>query len=746
MGLLDFFRRRPSPGPAAAAVVEARPAPPTPTAPTGVSGTTNYSGRLQVERNEKLRDQLAYGRAGTTEWGEWEEIRRTNPWVAAAIAFVLAPIEDADVEVKPGTIEESVTPELQQHADFVRWNLTEALEPEFQALRTRALDGMLTSGFSLFEFFFAQNAEGRWYVPTLEERLPSSLSAQPWKENPETGELDGVEQMAPGPGGQWRTTIIPTSQLLRFTWEQTGKNYAGFSAFRGVWYIAARIQPELLRLIGVTYQREGAGVPVAQADDPTTPLTPDQRAQFEELLANLVYHENASAILPPGWKMNWIFSGGMNKGHVLECWKQLGIVVLQQLGAQQLALGTGDTGSRSVGEVHDARAAAYVRKGARAITAVYSQLARRIVEVNFGPQKVYPKVVLTLKRPEMKAGELADAMAKGKQGGLLTITIDDENALRDRLGLRPIEEGEREAAIKEAREAATAIAGGEEPKEPGDGEEPTGKRPLKASAEWEAWRPLRASEKRTDWPRIDQYLASRREAFERAVKPVVVEMLVRAAPDITAAMADGDPAEVATLKLDTSRLEEAVGAFLDGVRQSGGAFARVELKSASPEKLAEARRSASLTAASGSPTAEDDADEILDAQEEALVRRMTNRLRTELETEALDVLRTGGNGFEVVSRTVARQLETGAFRTDAGAVVARIFNVGRDEAARMLGGVSRVEYSAVLDSRVCSSCRNLDGRQADFGSAEHDALVPPNRDCDGGANCRCLLVYVPEEE
>ena len=102
------------------------------------------------------------------------------------------------------------------------------------------------------------------------------------------------------------------------------------------------------------------------------------------------------------------------------------------------------------------------------------------------------------------------------------------------------------------------VGAGFEPKSrprPSDPRRATTKPPgLKASADgsFASWRPLRASERRTDWASIDTYLAGRREASERAVKPVVVTMLARAQTAITEAMKDGDPSEVATLPLDDS--------------------------------------------------------------------------------------------------------------------------------------------------------------------------------------------------
>ena len=759
MGLLDFFRRKPL---AAQAVVEVRPAAPSET--TGVSGTTNWNGRILAERNAKLRDEQGYGQAGTENWGEWEEIRRANPWVAAGINFVLAPLQEARLDVAPNPRHPNQAL-AQQQADFVQWNL-ELLETQ---LRGRAADGMLTSGFSLFEHAWAQKPRPEvtglaHYIPSLEERLPVSLSPTPWKEDVE-GRLVGVEQSAPKPGGAgWHRAVMPVEQLVRFVNDESGRNYAGFSAFRAVWYIAGRVQPELLRLIGVTYQREGAGVPTAVATDPQAKLTPDQRDALEQLLANLVFHENASIVMPAGWDLKWVFAPGANKGHVLEAWKQLGVVVLQQVGAQQLALGTGETGSRSVGEVHDARAAAYVKKVAGLLARGLEVLTKRLVDANWGPQDEYPTARFTLKRPELAPVDRVNALSTAKGSGLVTWLPSDENALREELSLAPVSEEE----IAEAKAAqpkppppfGAAPADDEEALEDEEPEETEDEgddeKPLKASVDagFTSWRPLRATEKRTDWTAIDAYLAGRREAFERAVKPAVVAMLAQSQVAITEAMKDGDPSEVAELPLDTSQLEAVVAKYLADVRTTGGAFARKELRKGSGEKVAEERREVLSAAAEeeqddrqpADAEAIEDTDALVEATQKAVVRRMTSRLRSELESEALDVVRTGGNALDVLTRVLVRQVETGAFRSDAGAVVTRIFNGGRDEAARLVGGVQSVEYSAVLDSKVCSPCRNMDGRTAPFGSASHDAMVPPNRDCDGGANCRCLLVFIPESD
>lgn len=728
---------------------------PVKTAPQGASGTANYGGRLRVEANQALRDTAGYGVAGSTSWGEWEEARRANAYVAAGLDFICGPIRDARVDFTlPDELKGSAL--AQQQADFLRWNFTDGLEAEagLPSVLSQAAAGMLASGFSLFEPVAGPVARpelpgGKGLaLRRILERLPSSLSSNPWVESEDGSRLLAIRQHAPrGPSGKWASVELRREDVLLFTWQRSGTNWAGFSAFRSVWYIANRVMPMLLKLLGVTLQREGAGVPVAEAVDLDAELTPAQRDELNTVLANLSFHEAGGVVMPNGWKLNWVFSPGANKGHVLQAWKDLGLVVLQQVGAQQIVLGTGETGSRSVGEVHDARAQAYVRG---VITVLESELqgyVKKLVDVNWGPQPAYPRISLTMKRAELSPDIMATAAAQGRAAGLLTVTTKDENVFRERLGFAPIDEAERAAGQMQDRPAGGA--GEEGAASPGIAPRAPNPRPLAASAQrggWAPWRPLRAAEQRMELSRMDEYLTAQREAFEKRVRPEVLAMLAMAAPSIQAAMADGSPDEVASMPLDTKRLGATLRAYLASVREQGARYAEGELARAKTLKAAEGDEQDEQQDDDVRRTIESETEEVVEAQAKALERRMVSRLRGELEREAIDVLRTGGSAAEVVARTVTRQLETGAFRADAGTVTAKVLNLGRDEAARILGGVAEVRYTAILDASTCGPCRNDDGKKAPFGSPEHDRLLPPNRDCAGGDNCRCLLEFLSEGE
>ncbi len=339
-----------------------------PTMEKGADGIANFSGQIIVEPIADLRGVAGFGRSGTYEWGFWEDLEASNSFVRDALDHVTSPIGDARLDIEPPALADAkVAAEV---TDFVRWCFTERLR--IGGHLTKAARGALKSGFSLFEPTFALVTEGRWAgrycVDGIHDRLPQSLSPNPWLED-ETGKLTAIRQQTYR-GGRSLTVDLPAADVLLYIWGRQGNNWTGRSAFRSVQYIAGKVMPSLLKLVGVTYQREGAGVPSVESIDKDAKLTTEQRAELVALLSNLTFHENANVVMPAGWSLKWIFSPGANKGHVLDAWRQLGVVVLQQLGAQQLALGTSDTGSRSVGEVHDARSAVKVRDVLRFLESV----------------------------------------------------------------------------------------------------------------------------------------------------------------------------------------------------------------------------------------------------------------------------------------------------------------------------------------------------------------------------------------
>lgn len=702
----------------------------------GVTGTANYNGLLLVEENANLTQTAGYGSPGGNQWGFWEHAALTNPACAMALDKVTAPIRDAryDFAEPKG---KKVKPEIM---DALRLAFLELLEPGIEEVAANAAWGFLASGFAINELVWAVHPSGLAYVAELPERLPSSLSSEAWKI--QNGKLVGIEQQAPDDSGtgKWRNVVIPASKLMLFTRQRQGNNFYGRSVFRSV-YFHVRLMEMLVKLIGITMQREGAGIPIAEVSDPSTKLDAIAKAKLEQFLANMTVHENASAVMPNGVSLKWLYSPGANKGHVVETYNALMLIVLQRVQAQQMVLGVNDTGSRAVGQIHVDASRQYVQEVVRTVEAVfngvgsraYTGVVRKFVDANFGPQKVYPRLAISLQKEELEIQALGSATKSFKDAGLLTVTAKDENAIRERLGLEAIDEAERETLKREAVEQVAQTFAPPAPVE----SKPIAKARMIA-------RELRPSERFLAVAEMTAFLDQAPVDFERAVRPVVVEMLVRSQPQIQERMADGDASDVGDVELDSKRLVVAVRKFLNRVALEGARQVRGE--------LTRARAAAVMRAAAGDEDENESAEpsdegaweqetsDLLDAQAKATVRRIEQRLRAELENEAIEVQRTGGDESEVVSRTVGRQVDSAAFKTDGRAIVTKAFNLGRDDAARVIGA-TEVERSAVMDKDTCSVCEDKDEETAEMNSPEHDALLPPDRDCEGGARCRCVLVY-----
>lgn len=725
----------------------------------GISGTTNYAGDILDEENERLYPQQAYGQPGSRTWGEWKRRRRTDPAFAAGLEYQASFLRDAAVSVKPA--ENHPYKKLaEQQADFVKWNLLEAMSPSWPEAMQRIVRGALGEGFHLEEQVaelrsskWLPNGKG-WALTRLADRQPVSVHQNGWFE--ENGRLKSIRQFGPGLDGRWVDVMLPANRVQLFSWNREGNNYRGVSVGRPV-YHPMRVREQLIKLTGITLVREGAGLPIAYAVDKTAKLDPAQREALQELLANLVYHENASCVMPAGWKLEWIYSPGANKGHVVDAYNQLGIVILQQMQAQHLVLGTGETGSRSVGEVHTAQSRNFAQGVVAFIEGVLnstgeqepaSGLIRRMVEWNWGPQEAYPKVSIELKRAELPLGELMTALKTAKDAGFITITAKDENTIRPLVQLQPIDEAERTAEIERKAALAPQLVPGVKPGQPGG--VPVDEKARAGMGDAPPWAPrraLRESEKKVAFASIDSTLSGARLDFERGVKPLLVEALTRLAPEIRDAMADGDPSEISNLKLDMTKVGAFVDRFIGDLRSAGRIEVAKEFRTGPDttlEKRSDGDPSIRLTEkAMTALEAKRRAEEISRAMRKLSVRRMEQRVLSDVEREALEAVRRGESAQDVINSAISTQLEEGAMRSEAGYLVTKAFNMGREEFAQERGDeVDSVELSALLDGGQCVECEALDGEEYDFNSAEHVAHVPPLTSvCRGGEKCRCLLVY-----
>lgn len=415
----------------------------------GATGTPNYSGDVLAESNLKLIHERAYGTPGVRDFGEWEKARRTDEAFNKSLNHVLGPIRDALVSVTEAKDNENG----QRHADFIRDRIAN-FAPGCSEFLTQTAGGSLSTGFALHEEVWGvvehpslPNGRGHGIVK-MAERLPRSIKPNGWLED-ERGELRSVEQLVPK-AGKWLNVSLPANTLFLNSWDRSGNNYLGYSAYRAVWYLM-QIRAEIARIIAIGHVRESAGIPIAFALDKDSPdLTVTERESLQKFLANCVYHENSNVIMPRGWDLKWLFSPGANKGALIAAYNELGKIICSQVGAQQLALGIDSTGSRAVGEVHDATSIAFIQGVLSHLEDLFNGVSgrpytgwvRKQIDVNFGPQKSYPLIALSLQKPQLKPLERFSAVKMAREAGLFVVTKADQNIAREELGFPPLEESE----------------------------------------------------------------------------------------------------------------------------------------------------------------------------------------------------------------------------------------------------------------------------------------------------------------
>lgn len=428
--------------------------------PVGVSGTVIRGGRIFSESNTKLQWEKAYGRPSATEWGEWERLKRTDPQIVIGLNMLVAPLRNLKLRITaPGDYPEEIV-------SFLEDQFTEWLDPAWPTLLEQFVWQGLGDGFSLHERVYATRQDSRVpggtaiFLKSLEQRLASSVESDGWIVR--DGDLAEIRQSGIL-ADKWVTRLsLPAEKTLLATWQRSGDNYQGVSVLRPIWYLA-NVRAELLKIVAIGYQRNALGVPVTKEFDYSPGLSDEQRDDLQTILENVSYHENAGFQLPKGVDIEWFYSPSVTQGHLLAAWRDLGVAILEVFQAQQVALGTNEEGNRAVGEVHERSQLGFVDGVARWIedtvngvgTRKYTGLVRPLVDWNFGQQSIYPKISLETDERELALPEFSAAVAQLSQAGALSLTADDENVIRRKLGLPEITPEGRDEA--QARRAPTPL-------------------------------------------------------------------------------------------------------------------------------------------------------------------------------------------------------------------------------------------------------------------------------------------------
>ena len=698
-----------------------RAKPPAPDRPKASSGRGHTNGFLEY-------DELNARLVGESGIRKIDEMWRTDGDVRKAWLMCVNPIVGATWEVDPYAEKgKDPTPEDEEVASFVEWNLREFMRP---ALPAHLLETMrvLRAGFVPFEQVYTRAAWNGRDVLAL-KRLGLILPRTVQRFVDDGGELQAIQMFAiPRDGGPSDPTV-GAEDLVYYRLGAEGDNWEGESALRPA-YKHWKYKNALELVDAIAHERFAVGIPVAYSDG----LQPEAEEALEDALAGIRANEQGYIAV----KARKQPTSGPQEGataliEILQPAKPHDVQASLSYHAARISasvieefmrLGQEQVGARATADVQQDPFYSYLEAIATTVVepAINEQLIPRLVALNFSTDRL-PRLRCSL-LDSTSLTELADYAQKLSTAGILHGDDQTEDYLRDRADLPPADpeaREERKAQAEEMRKATAEAAADPErdnqppnqPKKPAV--DPSGKKLARSG------RAPRPFEQAMELDRIESVLDGAREGFVAAAREVSVALAERYAT--LAANGKRPPAGV------DPDLREAISGELFDLYATGRDTVREEL-------LGQAQPTLALA------SAEEGAAEHLEARAGVAAESVQAAVWTEVSRAAL------GSEDVATIRVAGEAAARGALRSEAQQVASEALNLGRAHEADANRELIRgAYYTSILDATRCPACASADD---DVLRALDDPVLranqPPNPNCEGGGRCRCLLAYVLDEE
>jgi hypothetical protein len=709
----------------------------------GTPGTLNVFGFLSGEDYNPDLD-------GFNMFANYNKMRLSDAQVNATLLLLKLPMKAADWTAEPA----SDDPQDIAIADFVQANLIddEALARSWQHVLDNAML-KFDFGCSAEEITWTLGEAGEARIADLAPRLPRTFYR--WVEDPETNKLAYLQQFAPK-NGQYGFWNIPADQLVLHVRAREGNNYYGKAVLRTAyphwWW-----KQQLYRIDMIGHDRFHVGIPRAVLGEKynanSAPLD-----KIEATLKGLRSHDRAYMVQPYGVTYD-IYAQPQSGGGTSTI--LLSVEHHNLMIARNILQGFSTQGEQRHGSFGAAKVLSDVffdaiMGEANEIGAEFKHsVAKKLVDLNFDMRGGRP-------HPDIKCADIAaidfnqlsTSLAALTDKRLITPEDDLESWLRhlaDAPGLPD--------ALKGQSRAPVVTVPGFPPKTPAPGpaDPPDPPAPILAS-------------KRTPYLEAGRSFAREPNAFERRVfnlhaVPSRLEAehahLLRTMAGIRRtqlttvakrlAQKDGRPStraftdmrhtHVAMPQVDA--MERAIKVTQRAVLAFGREQVRQELERQGvtlPTELAKKK----TTAAANKSTARS----ALVTSAKVTAKKQGDAWQARIMETGIRLRRVGIQGDDLAAKIVADledEIESGAKR-DASQEVNEAFGLGRAQEAEALSDqIEEATYSAILDVNTCDACAELDGDTFQTDSAEYEANMPPNVNCDGRDSCRCVYLYTAKE-
>lgn len=250
----------------------------------------------------------------------------------------------------------------------------------------------------------------------------------------------------------------------------------------------------------------------------------------------------------------------------------------------------------------------------------------------------------------------------------------------------------------------------------------------------DGWRrDLTPAEKKVNFTGIDKKLNSLEAEYERSIRPIYDEIVVKATAKIDGYLESKSYNKITEKNIIDENLRNQ---YVRAIKESG-LEAYVYGKNGASDELGV---KAPVTPKESKDFFRDNATSVADKQFADLTFRITNEVSKGRRKDQLSKFSIG----DVLAKITA---VFSAFYTDnialsAAAVVSIGVNRGRkDVFADNASDISEYQYSAILDTKTCPICDDLDGSVVDEAEYKRTEFDPPIHH-----HCRCIWVAILKDE
>lgn len=350
-------------------------------APRGSSGIQNNSGYISEEYLHALQ--------GNKAADVYDKMRRSDSKIKKVLKAVKDPIRSASWEVQAA----GDTPEQILHKEFVEHVLFEDMHKDaaFSQVLNEALTFM-EFGHTVFEkihkVVLGHKVFGDYIgIKKLSWRSPRTIHK--FNIDPATEDLVSVTQYAYGDAS--RTVDIPAKFLVIMTLDREGANWAGVSGLRNCYGAWLRKQT-FLKLLAIGIEKYAVPTPIGNVP---VQSGPDYEA-FIDALERYTSHETNYITLPKGWTID-LKDTNFDPAKVRSAIDSENMEIVDAFIANFLELAmSGGGGGRALSE----DMSSFFLSGITQIANIFADamngdVIKDLVDLKFGPQDKYPKLVPT---------------------------------------------------------------------------------------------------------------------------------------------------------------------------------------------------------------------------------------------------------------------------------------------------------------------------------------------------------------